>query len=61
VQVILWLNDEGIDPFMVACGVVLLTGAIWELLGLEWPLAPVLLIALGLVMLWNVLFRRRAG
>lgn len=61
VQAALRLNQEGADPFMVACGIVLLVGAVWELLGLDWPLAPVLLIALGLVMLWNVLFRHRAG
>lgn len=61
VEVILRLNDEGIDSLMLASGVVLLAGAIWELLGLDWRLAPVLLIALVLVMLWNVPFRNRAG
>jgi len=36
-----------VDGFGVACGVIFLAGGVWELLALQWPLAPILLILLG--------------
>jgi membrane protein implicated in regulation of membrane protease activity len=49
----LGLRREKTDGFWVACGLVFLAGGMWELFGLTWPLASVLLILLGLSMLWN--------
>lgn len=54
-QTTLWRRSEGIDAFSVACGVVFLVGGAWLVLGLTWPLAPVLLILLGVAMLWNAM------
>ncbi len=43
--------DLKIEGFWVACGIVFLAGGLWNLLALPWPLAPILLILLGVVML----------
>ena len=59
-QSILWERGEKVERFSVACGLVFLAGAVWELFGLTWPLAPVLLILVGLAMLWNATFRASA-
>jgi hypothetical protein len=40
-----------IEGYWVACGAVLLVGGLWTLLNLPWPLAPMLLILLGVAML----------
>lgn len=40
-----------LDGFWIACGVVILAAGLWDLLRLPWPLAPVLLIALGVALL----------
>jgi len=55
-QTALWRKHENIDGFWVVCGLVLLISGVWELLGLTWPLAPVLFILLGLSTLWNAVF-----
>jgi len=51
---------ETVDGFSVACGLVFLVGGAWIVLGLTWPLAPVLLILLGAGMLWSAVFGARA-
>ena len=52
----LWQRGDAVDGFAVACGVVFLIGGAWIVLGLTWPLAPVLLILLGAGLLWNAVF-----
>ncbi len=52
--------DLKIDGFWVACGIVFLAGGLWSLLALPWPLAPVLLILLGVVMLGKTIASARA-
>ena len=44
-----------IDGFWIVSGAVFLAGGLWQLLGLTWPLAPLLLILLGAAMLWKAL------
>ncbi len=46
-----WLMDVKIEGFWVACGGVFLIGGLWTLLELPWPLAPILVILLGLAWL----------
>jgi len=46
-----WWMDIKVEGFWVACGVVFLTGGLWTLLDLPWPLAPILLILLGVTLL----------
>jgi len=60
-QATLWRKVEKVDAFAVVCGLVFLVGGTWELFGLTWPLAPVLLILLGVGMLWNAVFGARAN
>jgi hypothetical protein len=55
-QAALWRQGEKLDGFWILCGVAFLLGAIWDLLGMTWPLAPVLLILLGLGTLWSAVF-----
>jgi hypothetical protein len=43
-----WQMGLSIEAFWVACGAVFLAGGLWNLLNLPWPLAPILLILLGL-------------
>lgn len=40
-----------IERFWVAVGIVLLACAVWEFFAILWPLLPVLIIGLGVVML----------
>jgi hypothetical protein len=51
-----WRSAGAIDVFSVVCGIVFLVGGTWTVLGLTWPLAPILLILLGAGMLWNAAF-----
>ena len=44
-----------IDGFWIACGAVILAAGLWDVLRLPWPLAPVLLIGLGIVLLAKTL------
>jgi hypothetical protein len=59
-QAVLYLSGEKIGGFSVACGLVFLAAGLWELLGLTWPLAPLLLVLVGLVMLGSALFGTQA-
>ena len=55
-QAALSFQGEKLDGFWLACGAVFAIGGVWQLLGLQWPLAPVLLILLGASILWRALF-----
>jgi hypothetical protein len=48
-----------VEGFWVACGAVFLVGGLWTLLNLPWPLAPLLLILLGVAMLGKVVIGLR--
>jgi hypothetical protein len=48
-----WLFGMKIEGFWAVCGAVLLAGGVWKILDLPWPLAPILLILLGLALLGN--------
>jgi hypothetical protein len=54
-----WQMDIKIEAFWVACGVVFLAGGIWTLLDLPWPLAPILIIVLGVWLLGKVIVDTR--
>ena len=45
-----------LQAFWLTCGAVFLAGGVWTLLKLPWPLAPILLILLGLILLGRVVF-----
>src|SRR5579863_7584186 len=51
VQFVRWHLDMRIEGFWVASGVVFLAGSLWKLFDLAWPVAPVLLILLGVASL----------
>jgi len=46
-----WQMDLKLSGFWIACGTVFLAGGLWILLDLPWPLAPILIILLGVVLL----------
>src|SRR5689334_22379409 len=46
-----WLMGMKLEGFWIACGAVFLVGGLWTLLDLPWPLAPILLILLGVMLL----------
>ncbi len=50
-QIARWLLGMEIENFWAACGAVFLAGGLWTLLNLPWPLAPILLILLGVLLL----------
>ncbi len=58
-QLVRLLMDMKIEGFWVACGAVFLAGGMWTLLNLPWPLAPILLILLGVVSLSRAIFGAR--
>jgi hypothetical protein len=60
VQVGRWRIGVDVEKFWMACGVVLLAGAAWQLLHLPWPVAPLLLILLGVILLGKVISRARS-
>jgi hypothetical protein len=49
---------EKLNGFWLICGAVFLLAGIWEILGLKWPLAPLLMILLGVGVLWQAFFGR---
>ncbi len=55
-QLALSRSDEAVDGAWIVIGTVFLAGGIWQVLGITWPLAPVLLILLGGAMLFRALF-----
>lgn len=56
-QIMRWQSELKIEPFWVACAVVCFAGGVWDILALPLPLAPVLLIALGVVLLGRLIWR----
>jgi hypothetical protein len=56
-QIVRWQSGLKVEPFWVACAAVLIAGGVWDLLALPLPLAPVLLIALGVVLLGRLIWR----
>ncbi len=50
-QLFRWQMDNKVDRFWIACGLVFLAGGVWMLLHIQWPLAPILIILLGLFLL----------
>ena len=48
------LGDQ-IDRFWMACGLVFLVWGAWTLLRIQWPLPPILIILLGIVLLGRTL------
>ncbi len=54
-QLARWQMNLEIEGFWVACGAVLLVGGAWTLLELPWPLAPILVILLGIWLLGKTL------
>jgi hypothetical protein len=57
-QVALRIAGEKLDGPWLICGAVFLAAGIWEILGLKWPLAPLLIIFLGVGVLWQAFFSR---
>jgi hypothetical protein len=51
VQLVRLQINMKIEGFWVACGAVFLAGGLWKLLALPWPLAPILLILLGVALI----------
>ncbi len=58
VQFARWQMGMTIEGFWVACGAVCLAGGLWNVLELPWPLAPILLILLGMALLGRAVVRR---
>jgi hypothetical protein len=50
-QLVLWQMSLKFEGFWIACGLVFVAGGVWTLLQLPWPLAPILLILLGVALL----------
>lgn len=50
-QLFHWQMDNKVDRFWIACGLVFLAGGVWMLFHIQWPLAPILIILLGLFLL----------
>jgi hypothetical protein len=44
-----------IEPFWVAVGLFFVLGGVWELLGLQFSLVPVILIVAGMALLFSAL------
>ncbi len=50
-----WQMGIKIEAFWAACGVVFFAGGLWTLLNLPWPLAPILILVLGLWLLGKII------
>ncbi len=58
VQFARWQMGMTIEGFWVACGAVCLVGGLWNVFALPWPLAPILLILLGVTLLGKAVVKR---
>jgi hypothetical protein len=58
VQFARWQMAMTIEGFWIACGAVCLVGGLWSILALPWPLAPILLILLGVALLGKAVVGR---
>ena len=54
-----WRIGVEVENFWVACGTVFVVGGVWQLLDLPWPLAPLLLILLGVISLGKAIRRAK--
>ncbi len=54
-----WQMNVEIEAFWLACAAVLLVAGVWTLLELPWPLAPILIILLGVGLLGKTLMDAR--
>ncbi len=50
-QVCRWQMEIAVESFWIACGAVFFAGGLWTLLALPLPLAPILIIILGVWLL----------
>jgi hypothetical protein len=57
-QAALQVVGEKVEAAWLICGAVFLAAGLWELLSLKWPLAPLLMILLGIGILWQAFFAR---
>ncbi len=60
VQIGRWLTGVEIEKSWIACGAVLLAGGVWQLVDMPWPLAPLLLILLGVILLSKAVSHARS-
>ena len=59
-QALRWLLKLKIEGFWVLVGVAFAIGGVWELVEIDMPLAPVLLVVVGFVILGSMLGRRHS-
>jgi hypothetical protein len=57
-QTALRAAGEKVEGPWLICGAVFVAAGLWEILSLRWPLAPLLIIAFGIAMLWQAFFAR---
>lgn len=50
-----WKEQLNIESFWVVVGLLFLSGGLWELFNIPWPLAPILIIGCGLAILFGAL------
>ncbi len=50
-----WNEQLNIESFRVVVGLLFLVGGFWELFAIPWPMAPVLIIGCGMVILFGAL------
>ncbi|SDA89395.1 hypothetical protein [Mesorhizobium qingshengii] len=55
-QATLRIASEKNDGLWLICGAVFIVAGIWEIFNLQWPLAPLLIILLGVGLLWRAFF-----
>ena len=60
-QAALRLFGEKPSGSWLICGVVLLAAGLWEIGGVRWPLAALLMILLGVGVLWHAFFGKPAS
>jgi hypothetical protein len=58
-QLARWQIGMTIEGFWIACGAVIFAAGLWDLLRLPWPLAPMLLIGLGVALLAKTIVSAR--
>ncbi len=58
VQFARWQIGMTTEGFWIACGAVCFVGGLWSVLRLPWPLAPILLILLGVALLGKTVVGR---
>lgn len=55
-QIALRFAAEKVEAAWLICGAVFVVAGLWEILSLRWPLAPLLIIAFGIAVLWQAVF-----